>query len=340
MQLAKSSTRCLIIRTPYLRISYTQYRFVNLRIKFMSTIYTILKHLHLIDLLEDDLSPLCLNGEAFLSLLTQKRITNNLQGKELLLVNKLAAKRSALLKMLLRENNLILDENERILIEFCKALESNFKKQFPKLSILKQDELIFKDKILNLSEAINKIIMHNKELSYTKILMQAIFERSCFKLQESEITHILKTSNSKSFAFIKKNLDKFSLNQYIVYLAFLHHLAVKDKNTALNLLLERSNKAFAADKQEIKKGELQLINIYAKASDMYHFYENDLGKWLYFMYTKGRENFSTKEQLWISDCFITFFLNKNVQNFENNRQKSILNFFTYLKFKENITISN
>ena len=292
----------------------------------MSTIYTILKRLHLIDLLEDDLSPLCLNGEAFLSLLTQKRITNNLQGKELLLVNKLSAKRSALLKMLLRENNLILDENERILIEFCKALESNFKKQFPKLSILKQDELIFKDKILNLSEAINKIIMHNKELSYTKILMQAIFERSCFKLQESEITHILKTSNSKSFAFIKKNLDKFSLNQYIVYLAFLHHLAVKDKNTALNLLLERSNKAFTADKQEIKKGELQLINIYAK--------------WLYFMYTKGRENFSTKEQLWISDCFITFFLNKNVQNFENNRQKSILNFFTYLKFKENITISN
>lgn len=306
----------------------------------MSKIYKILKHLHLLDLLEDDLAYLCLNGEAFLNFLDQKKIKNNLQGGELLLINKLLSKRSVLLKYMYQDVNSSLDEDECDLIKFCKALESNFKKQFPKLSILKQDELIFKDKILNLSEAINKIIMHNKELSYTKILMQAIFERSCFKLQESEITHILKTSNSKSFAFIKKNLDKFSLNQYIVYLAFLHHLAVKDKNTALNLLLERSNKAFAADKQEIKKGELQLIKIYTQASELYHLQEKDLGKWLYFMYIKGRFGFSQNDQLWICDCFTMFLSKLNAEDLENNRQKSILNFFTYLKFKENITISN
>ena len=173
----------------------------------MSAIYKILKQLHLIDLLEDDLSPLCLSGDAFLNFLAQKRITNNLQGKELLLINKLAAKRPILQKMLLQENNLILDENERVLIEFCKALDGNFKKQFPKLSILKQNELAFKDKILNLSEVINKLSINNKKLSYTEILMQAIFERPGFKLQDKEITHILKISNSKSFAFIRKNLD-------------------------------------------------------------------------------------------------------------------------------------
>lgn len=228
----------------------------------MSAIYKILKQLHLIDLLEDDLSPLCLSGDAFLNFLAQKRITNNLQGKELLLINKLAAKRPILQKMLLQENNLILDENERVLIEFCKALDGNFKKQFPKLSILKQNELAFKDKILNLSEVINKISINNKKLSYTEILMQAIFERPGFKLQDKEITHILKISNSKSFAFIRKNLDEFSLDQYLAYLAFLHHLSVKDKNAAVNLLLERVSKALAADKQEIKKGELQLINKY------------------------------------------------------------------------------
>lgn len=306
----------------------------------MSAIYKILKKLHLIDLLEDDLSPLCVNGGTFLSFLEQKSITKNLQGKELLLINKLAAKRSLLLKLLSQDAQPILDENERVLIEFCKALESNFKRQFPKLAVLRQAELAFKDKILNLSEAINKISRLSKELPYTEILMQAIFERPCFKLQEQEIMHILKISHSKSFSFIKKNLDAFSLDQYLVYLAFLHHLSVKDKNAAVNLLLERISKALAADRQEIKKGELQLINIYTKASGLYPLYENNLGKWLYFMYTEGRKNFSQSEQLWICDCFTAFLLNQNIEDLENNRQKSILNFFTYLKFKENITISN
>ncbi len=304
----------------------------------MSTILKILRKLHLDALLDDDLTPLCLNGVDFLNFLDQGIIKNNLQGKELLLINKLLTRRPILLKMLLRDSKLILDEDEHVLIEFCKVLDCNFKNQFPKLSILKEHELKIKDKILNLSEVISKISINNKELSYKEILAQAIFERPCFNLNDQELTHILKTYNSKSFSAIRKNLDKFSLDQYLVYLAFLHQLSSKDKKALLNLLLERIRHAINFDKQEIKKGELQLIDIYTKASDVYHVQETDLGKWLYFMYTKGRKILSKTEQLWISDCYTSFLLKQNIDDIEDNRQKSILNFFTYLKIKQNITI--
>lgn len=56
------------------------------------------------------------------------------------------------------------------------------------------------------------------------------------------------------------------------------------------------------------------------------------------MYTKGRKILSKTEQLWISDCYTSFLLKQNIDDIEDNRQKSILNFFTYLKIKQNITI--